>query len=71
MTAVVRGISSLDASSLSTQDATVGAEGATTIAANVTNSVTIDASGPATVRLTGGPACTLKVNGSADVTGCR
>jgi hypothetical protein len=71
MTAVVRGISSLDASSLSTKDATVGAEGATTIAANVTNSVTIDASGPATVRLTGGPACTLKINGSADVTGCR
>lgn len=71
MTAVIRGISSLDASALSIKDATLGAEGAATISADVGNSVTVDASGPATVRLTGGAACTLKVTGSANVTGCR
>lgn len=71
MTAVIRGISSLDAAGLSTKDASLGAEGSATIEANVSNSVKIDASGPATVRLSGGPACALKVSGSASVTGCR
>ncbi|HYX47333.1 MAG TPA: DUF2807 domain-containing protein [Sphingomicrobium sp.] len=71
ITAVVRGISTLDASGLSIKDATLGAEGAATIAADISGSVKVDASGPATVRLTGGPACTLQVSGSATVTGCR
>lgn len=71
MTAVVRGISSLDGSALSTHDASLGADGAGTISAKVSNSVTVDATGPATVRLTGGPACTLRVSGSASVSGCR
>lgn len=71
LTAVIRGISSLDSGALSTKDATLGADGAATISANVSNSVTVDATGPATVTLTGGPACTLRVNGSATVSGCR
>ncbi|MGE5562256.1 MAG: GIN domain-containing protein [Bacillota bacterium] len=71
MTAVIRGISSLDASALATKDATLGADGAATVAANVSNSVTVDATGPATVKLSGGPACTLRVSGSASVSGCR
>lgn len=71
VTAVIRGISSLDASSLAAKDATLGADGAATISASISNSVTIDASGPATVRLTGGPSCTLRVAGSASVSGCR
>jgi hypothetical protein len=71
VTAVIRGISSLDAAGLSTKDATLGADGAATIAADISDSVTIDANGPATVRITGGPACTLRVNGSASVSGCR
>jgi hypothetical protein len=71
MTAVIRGISTLDAAALSTKDATLGADGAATIAANVGDSVTVDATGPATVRLSGGPACLLRVSGSASVTGCR
>jgi hypothetical protein len=71
LTAVVRGISALDASALQTKDATLGADGAATIAADVTNSLTLDANGPATVRIAGGPACTLRVSGSADVSGCR
>lgn len=69
--AVIRGISGLDAAALSMKDATLGADGAATITANVGNSVTVDATGPATIRLTGGPSCTLRVSGSASVTGCR
>ena len=71
LTAVIRGISTLDASALAARDATLGAEGAATIGANVSNTVTIDASGPATVRLTGSPACTVRASGSATVSGCR
>ena len=71
LTAVIRGISSLDAAALSSKDATLGADGSATIAANVTDSVTVDASGPATVRLNGSPSCTLRVSGSASVSGCR
>ncbi|HET7604988.1 MAG TPA: DUF2807 domain-containing protein [Sphingomicrobium sp.] len=71
LTAVIRGISTLDGSALSAKDATLGADGAATIAASVSGSVTVDASGPATVRLTGSPSCTLRVSGSASVSGCR
>jgi hypothetical protein len=71
VTAVIRGISSLDASALSAKDATLGADGAATISATIGNSVTVDANGPATIRLGGRPSCTLRVSGSASVTGCR
>jgi hypothetical protein len=71
LTAVIRGISSLDAGALSTKDATLGADGAATISASVGNSVTVDANGPATVTLSGRPACILRVSGSATVSGCR
>jgi hypothetical protein len=71
MTAIIRGISTLDAGSLDAKDATLGAEGATTISAKISDAVSVDASGPATVRLSGTPACTLRVSGSATVTGCR
>jgi len=71
LTAIVRGISTVDIAGLAAKDATVGADGASTIAASVSNSVKLDASGPATVRLSGRPACTLRVSGAASVTGCR
>lgn len=71
VTAVVRGVSSLDAANLAIKDATIGAEGTATITANVSNAVTVDGNGPVTVTLSGGPACTLRVNGSANVSGCR
>lgn len=71
MTAVVRGISSLDAAGLAAKDASIGAEGAATVKALVTNAVTIDGSGPATVMLSGRPSCTVRVSGSASVSGCR
>jgi hypothetical protein len=71
LTAVVRGISSLDAANLSAKDATIGAEGSATVAADVSNSATVDGSGPATVKFTGRPACTLRVSGSVSVSGCK
>ena len=71
VTAVVRGVASLDAAKLAAKDATIGAEGTATVAANVSDSVNIDASGPATIKLTGRPACTLRVSGSTSVSGCR
>jgi hypothetical protein len=71
LTAIVRGISTLDASGLATKDATIGAEGPATVRANVSNAAKIDGSGVATIALTGGPACTAKLNGSASVSGCR
>jgi hypothetical protein len=70
LTALVRGVSSLDAAGLATKDATVGAEGAATVKANITNAVTVDGSGPATVMLAGAPSCTLRLHGSASVSGC-
>src|SRR6478672_4153439 len=41
MTAVIRGLSSLDSTNLATKDATLGADGAATIGAAVSNAVTI------------------------------
>ncbi len=71
MTAVIRGVSSLAAQNLSTKDATIGAEGTATVDAKVTNSAKVEGSGAITVRLTGAPACTLRVSGSASVSGCK
>jgi len=71
LTALVRGISTLDAVALQTSDAKVGAEGAATVNANVSNSVSVDANGTGTVRFAGRPSCTVKVKGSTSVSGCR
>ena len=71
LTAIVRGISALDASGLETKDAVIGAQGSATVRANVSNSVKIDAQGPATIEIAGKPACTVKADGSASVSGCR
>jgi hypothetical protein len=71
LTAIVRGISILDAAGLAAHDATVGADGSSTVDANVSNEVKVDASGPATIRFTGRPSCTLNVAGSTSVSGCR
>jgi hypothetical protein len=71
LTAIVRGVSALDAAGLVVKDARIGAEGAATIKANVTNAAKIDGSGPATITLTGKPSCTVSVKGSTSVGGCR
>lgn len=70
MTAVVRGNSSLDAAGLKVRDVVLGAEGAATVKADVRNAIKIDGSGPATITLSGKPACTLRVSGSVSVAGC-
>lgn len=71
LTALVRGISALDAAALASTDASIGAEGAATIDANVADEANIDGSGPAVIRLTGRPTCTLRTGGSTTVSGCR
>jgi hypothetical protein len=71
LTALVRGISALDATDLASTDASIGTEGAATVDANVKGEATIDSSGPATIRLTGRPSCTLRTSSSATVSGCR
>ena len=71
MTAIVRGVSSLDATGLVAKDAKIGAEGPATIKATVTNEAVVDGSGVATITLAGSPSCTAKLTGSASVSGCR
>jgi hypothetical protein len=71
LTALLRGVSSLDARALSTSDAAISADGTATIDANVTGTVRVDASGPVTIRFAGAPSCTLKTSGSTTVSGCR
>ena len=71
LTATVRGTSSFDADGLQVKDAVIGAEGPSTIRAQVSNSAKVDASGLVSVTLTGDPACTVKARGSASVTGCK
>ena len=71
LTAIVRGISSLDASGLVSKDAIIGAQGPATVRANVSNTAKVDAQGAATIELAGRPACTVKAAGSATVSGCR
>jgi len=69
--ALVRGVSMLDAGGLTTPSADIDADGSATIDATVTDIAKINAWGPATVRLSGRPTCTLKVQGSTTVSGCR
>jgi len=71
LTALVRGLSSLDAAKLTVPDAHITADGSATIDAVATDTARVDAWGPATIRFTGRPACTLKVSGSTSVSGCR
>ena len=69
-TGLIRGAGSLDAGGLGANDATLVANGAATIRARATRTAKITASGTASVAIEGGGACTLKVSGSASVTGC-
>lgn len=70
LTAIIRGTSSLEADGLQAADAVIGTEGPSTVRANVVGSAKVDALGLATVSISGGPACTVKAQGSATVTGC-
>lgn len=71
LTAVVRGLSSLDASGLSAKDAAIAAEGGATVSAQVANDATVEGTGTTTVTLSGTPSCRVRVSGSATVSGCK
>lgn len=71
LTAVVRGASALDGETLQVKDATIGGEGPAIIKLAVSETAKVNALGLAAVTLTGGPACTVKAQGSATVTGCK
>ena len=71
LSTALRGISSLDVSGLSAKDADIAADGPSTVKAKVTNAAKITASGVATVTLTGDPACSATLMGSASVSGCQ
>ena len=68
---LVRGMSALDASKLTTPSADFSVDGTATVDANVTDTAKVNGWGPATVRLTGKPTCNLKVQGSATISGCK
>ena len=70
LTAVIRGTSSLDAGGLTTKDASVGAEGPSTVRVLATATAKVDARGLTTIEIGGNPSCTVKAEGSAVVTGC-
>lgn len=71
VTALVRGVSTLAAAGLSTPSADIDVDGTATVDATVTDIAKVNGWGPATVRLSGRPSCTLKVQGSATVSGCK
>lgn len=69
--AVVRGSSRLDAGALETRDIRLGAEGSAVAHVRAVTSANIQAMGPVTVVVDGSPACTVKAQGAADVSGCE
>jgi hypothetical protein len=71
LTAVLRGLSTLDTSGLVVPDAEIGAEGPSTVRATITKAAKIDAKGTASFALAGRPSCTLKIQGSVSVSGCK
>lgn len=71
LTATLFGASTFDGSALTTKDATIGAQGTAVMKLTATDAVKIDAEGPVTLTFSGNPACTLRSQGPADVTGCR
>ena len=71
MTAILRGLSTVDLSGLQVSDAVLAAEGPSTVRATVAKAVKIDGKGTASFVLAGRPSCTLNVQGSVSVTGCK
>ena len=71
LTVMVRGSSSLDASGLASKDAVIAAEGPASVKIAAANTAKVDAYGTSVVELTGKPACTTRIYGSATVNGCK
>ncbi|MEP7316017.1 MAG: DUF2807 domain-containing protein [Sphingomicrobium sp.] len=70
-TVIIRGSSLLDGETLAVKDATIGAQGPAIVKLAVSGTAKIDAIGVSSITLTGNPACTVKTQGSASVTGCK
>lgn len=70
-TLMVRGISSLEGGQFTVKDAIIGAEGPAVVKVAATETAKVNAVGVGTVTLGGSPACTLSVQGSAAVSGCK
>jgi hypothetical protein len=70
-TLLIRGMSSLEASGLNVDHATLGTEGPAMARLTVTDTVKVDAKGVSQIELSGSPACTVTAAGSATVSGCR
>lgn len=71
LTAIVRGASGLDAAALTAREGLLSAQGPASISAKLTETARVDASGVAQVTVSGDPACTVKLLGSASVSGCE
>jgi len=69
-TLTARGTAVLAAGNLSADQVTIAAEGGSEVDALATARATVTAAGPVQVRLAGKPSCTLRVSGSASVSGC-
>lgn len=71
VTAVVRGAGTLDGSALKAKNATVGADGTSVLKLNSSGTVKVNGNGPVVVELTGSPACSVRADASAEISGCR
>lgn len=71
VTVMVQGASSFDGSALTSEDATIGAQGAAVVKLRATGTAKVNAEGPASVILAGRPECTLQGQGAGEVSGCR
>lgn len=71
LSAIIRGVASVQAANLAVKNATIVVEGAGSLTARVSDTARVTGSGSGTIAFDGQPACTIKVNGSGSVTGCR
>lgn len=71
LTAIVQGSSQLEAADLNVKDLVIAAQGPSNAKAHATNTAKVEAAGVAAITLTGKPACTVKLVGSASVSGCK
>lgn len=70
-TALARGSVNIDADGLSSKDAVITAEGPSLIRLTATETAKVSAFGVSSVTLGGKPSCTLRIQGSASVSGCK
>jgi hypothetical protein len=70
-TFALRGSPTISAAGLQADELTLAAEGTGEVATAARSRATVTAAGTVQVRLSGAPACILKVSGSASVEGCK